>query len=77
MAKINYTKEWQRIVTTLERTEVRLLKELELSGADDERADATTKLEQVRTQLAHARNEVARLGTHRGTSGIAHSKDRV
>jgi hypothetical protein len=65
MARINYEKEWARIVTNLERTEIRILKELEMSGADDERADAAGKLEQVRAQLAQARAQLATLSERR------------
>ena len=65
MASINYEKEWSRIVTNLERTEIRLIKELEMSGADDERADAAGKLVHVRTQLAQARAQLATLSERR------------
>ena len=65
MARINYEKEWQRIITNLERTEIRLLRELEMSKADDEHADAAGKLEQVRTQMIQARAQLAVLDERR------------
>lgn len=65
MARINYEKEWQHIVTHLERTEIRLLKELEMSTADDERADAAGKLEQVRAQMIQARAQLTILNERR------------
>ncbi len=61
MARINYTKEWLRIVTNLERTEARFVLELELAGTDEERHDAEVKLRAVRKQLAHARGELERM----------------
>jgi predicted metalloendopeptidase len=59
MPSINYEKEWLRLITNLERSEARLLKELDLSTAEDERADAATKLERVRAQLAQAHADLA------------------
>lgn len=61
MGRINFTKEWQRIITTLERTEVRFVRELTLSATDEERNEARVKLKQIRSQLAHARRELDRL----------------
>ena len=61
MGRINYTKEWQRIITTLERTEVRFVRELTLSATDEERNEARAKLKQIRSQLAHARRELDRV----------------
>ncbi len=61
MSRINYTKEWKRIVTNLERTEARFVQELALSGTEDERQDARARLKRVRIQLAHARRELERM----------------
>jgi hypothetical protein len=61
MSRINYEKEWQRIITSLELNENRLLKELEIAKAEDERTDAKAKLEQVRAQMIQARAKYASL----------------
>ena len=61
MARINYTKEWQRIIINLERTEARFIQELYAVGTEEERNVTVAKLLQVREQLAHARNEHERM----------------